>query len=147
MTLRSVPMDTVTTIITSGGAVRGHVAEATLLSRYLRMVLEWRGELREEAASRSTWENIRKVLPELDDPAWIMVVSNSLHAEKARIYLRRQRPDLADRLIPADDHRFGELVLLKPILAVVGLLKLRVLRCAVALRHQRSTWNGVEDRR
>ena len=128
MALRSVPIDTVTTIITSGGAVRGPVAEATLLSRYLRMVLEWRGELREETASRSAWENIRKVIPELDDPGWIMLVSNSLRAEKARIYLRRQRPDLADRLIPADDYRFGEMTLLKPILALVGLFKLRILR-------------------
>jgi hypothetical protein len=56
-----------------------------------------------------------------------MLVSNSLHAEKARTFLRRQRPDLADRLAPAGDYRVGEMALLKPVLAVIGLAKLRAL--------------------
>jgi hypothetical protein len=45
----------------------------------------------------------------------------SLHAEKARRYLRRQRPDLGDRLVPGADYRFGELIWVKPVLAVAGL--------------------------
>ncbi|WP_267423260.1 MULTISPECIES: YdcF family protein [unclassified Curtobacterium] len=128
MALRSVPVGTTTTIITSGGAVRGPIPEATLLARHLRTELGWHGPLHEEPASRSTWENIRNVTPWLEDAAWIMLVSNSVHAEKARAYLRRQRPDLADRLVPARDHRFGEMTLFKPVLAVVGLIKLRSLR-------------------
>jgi uncharacterized SAM-binding protein YcdF (DUF218 family) len=128
MALRSVPQGALTTIVTSGGAVRGPVPEATLLARYLRDVLMWRGALVQETASRSTWNNVANVIPELEGSEWIMLVSNSLHAEKARVYLRRQRPDLADRLVRAADYRFGEMTLIKPILAVVGLLRLRSLR-------------------
>lgn len=128
MALRSVPEGAVTTIVTSGGAVRGPVPEATLLAQYLRDVLDWQGPLVEETASRSTWNNVANVIPELEDAEWIMLVSNSLHAEKARVYLRRRRPDLAERLVRAADHRCGEMILIKPILAVIGLMKLRALR-------------------
>ncbi|WP_323741614.1 ElyC/SanA/YdcF family protein [Curtobacterium sp. VKM Ac-2865] len=128
MALRSVPVGALTTIVTSGGAVRGPVPEATLVARHLRDVLLWRGPLVEETTSRSTWNNVANVIPELEDADWIMLVSNSLHAEKARVYLRRQRPDLADRLVRAADYRVGEMTLIKPILTVIGLLKLRTLR-------------------
>lgn len=128
MALRSVPAGTSTTIIASGGAVRGSIPEATLLARYLHDDLGWNGPLHEETTSRSTWENIKNVTPLLEDAQWIMLVSNSLHAEKARIYLRRQRPDLAARLVPGRDYRLGEMTLFKPVLAVVGIIKLRSLR-------------------
>jgi len=130
MALRSVPDPpaTTTTIVTSGGAVRGPVAEATLLAQYLREDLGWRGTITEETSSRSTWENIRNVIPGLEDTQWIMLVSNSLHAEKARIALRRLRPDLAARLVPANDYSVGEMMWFKPALAVIGLVKLRALR-------------------
>jgi uncharacterized SAM-binding protein YcdF (DUF218 family) len=131
MALRSIPSGEPTTIVTSGGAVRGPVPEATLLARHFRETLGWRGTIIEETASRSTWNNVANVLPLLDEAAWIMVVSNSLHAEKARELLRRQRPDLAVRLVPAADYRFGEMALAKPVLAAVGLLKLAGLRHSV----------------
>lgn len=47
--------------------------------------------------------------------------SNSLHAERARGCLWKLRPDLAVRLVPSADYRFGELILLKPLLAAIGL--------------------------
>jgi uncharacterized SAM-binding protein YcdF (DUF218 family) len=131
MALRSVPSGVPTTIVTSGGAVRGPVPEATLLALHLRETLGWRGTIIEETASRSTWNNVENVLPWLDEAAWIMLVSNSLHAEKARELLRRQRPDLAVRLVPAADYRFGEMALVKPVLGAVGLLKLATLRRSV----------------
>jgi uncharacterized SAM-binding protein YcdF (DUF218 family) len=128
MAVRSVPRGSATTIVTSGGAVRGPVPEATLLAQYLRDRLGWRGPLIEETTSRSTWNNVANVVPLLERADWIMLVSNGLHAEKARIFLARQRPDLAARLLPAADFRVGEMVLLKPALAVIGLVKLRRLR-------------------
>jgi uncharacterized SAM-binding protein YcdF (DUF218 family) len=128
MALRSIPDGTSTTIVTSGGAVRGPIPEATLLARHLRNRLGWHGLLHDEITSRSTWENIQNVTPWLEDAQWIMLVSNSLHAEKARTYLRRQRPDLAARLVPGRDYRLGEMTLFKPVLAVVGLIELRSLR-------------------
>jgi len=115
------------TIITSGGSVRGSVAEAILLARHIRSDLGWDGPLIEETASTSTWENVRNVIPDLESADWIVFASNALHAEKAREYLRRQRPDLAARLVRGREHRFGEMSHVKPLFAVVGLLKLRAL--------------------
>ncbi len=54
-----------------------------------------------------------------------LCVSHSLHAEKGREYLWRQRPDLATRLVRGRDYRLGEWVLVKPALAVLGLRNLR----------------------
>ncbi|WP_123680396.1 ElyC/SanA/YdcF family protein [Curtobacterium sp. PhB115] len=115
-------------IICSGGAVRGAVSEAELLSRFIREDLAWKGTVRVEDASTSTWENVRNVVPMLEDVDWIAFASGSLHAEKAREYLRRQRPDLAMRLAPVPEYRFGEMSIVKPLFAVVGLWKLRALR-------------------
>lgn len=49
---------------------------------------------------------------------------------EARVYLRRQRPDLAARLAPGRDHVVGEWLLAKPVLAVHGVLSLRAVRAA-----------------
>jgi uncharacterized SAM-binding protein YcdF (DUF218 family) len=108
-------------LVLCGGAVGGPVAEAELMARYAREGCGYAGELMTETRSRSTWENVRNVIPLIEDADRIKIVSNSLHAEKARRYLRRQRPDLGDRLVPGADYRFGELILAKPVLAVVGL--------------------------
>lgn len=112
------------TIICSGGPVRGSVAEAELLHRYLRSSLGWSGRIIVEDESRTTWENVRNVAPLLVDADWIIFASNSLHAERARAYLRRQQPELAARLVPGRDHRWGEMAALKPMFAAVGLWKL-----------------------
>ena len=116
-------------LVLCGGAAGGPVAEAEPMARYARE-RGFRGELALETKSRSTWENVLGAVPLIEDADRIKIVSNSLHAEKARRYLRRQRPDLADRLVPAEDYRFGELLPLKPVLAVIGKAKLRKLRPA-----------------
>ncbi|MFZ6993251.1 YdcF family protein [Curtobacterium sp. RRHDQ66] len=116
-----------TTIVTSGGSVRGSVSEASMLARVIR-AHGWDGPLVEETTSTNTWENVRNAIPELESAAWIVFASNALHAEKAREYLRRQRPDLAARLVRGQEHRFGEMFHVKPAFAVVGLVKLRALR-------------------
>ncbi|WP_439693193.1 YdcF family protein [Curtobacterium sp. SP.BCo] len=113
------------TIICSGGAVHGAVPEAELLRRHIIGSFGWHGRLLVETESTSTWENVRNVVPLIEDADWVAFASNGLHAEKARIYLARQRPDLADKLVAAEDYRVGEAVLLKPVFAVVGLAKLR----------------------
>ncbi|AOX67639.1 hypothetical protein BJK06_08145 [Curtobacterium sp. BH-2-1-1] len=112
-------------ILCSGGAVRGTVAEAVLLRDYIENSLGWDGPVSIEPDSRSTWENVRNALPWIESADRVAFASNGLHAEKARIYLGRQRPELAERLVAADDYRFGEMSLLKPVFAAVGLWKLR----------------------
>lgn len=103
----------------------GTVAEAGLLRDYIENCLGWDGPVSIEPDSRSTWENVRNALPWIESAGWVAFASNGLHADKARVYLRRQRPELAERLAAADDYRFGEMILLKPVFAAVGLWKLR----------------------
>jgi uncharacterized SAM-binding protein YcdF (DUF218 family) len=108
-------------LVLSGGPVAGSVPEAELMARYARE-LGYTGVLITELTSRSTRENIENVLPLIEDADRIKIVSNSVHAGRARGYLWRLRPDLAERLVPAADYRFGELILLKPILGVLDLV-------------------------
>lgn len=115
-----------TTIVCSGGAVRGSIPEALLLRQYIVGRLHWQGEVLVEPRSSSTWENVHNVLPLVEPFDWIAFASNGLHAVKARIYLARQRPELVGRLIAADDYRLGEMTWMKPVFAAVGLVKLRV---------------------
>ncbi|WP_211129074.1 YdcF family protein [Sinomonas albida] len=112
-------------LILSGGGVGSEVPEAELMASYARERRGYDGPLLTETASRTTWENIQNTIPLIEDADRIKIVSNSLHAEKGRAYLRKLRPDLADRLVQADEYRFGELIWLKPVLAVVGIENLR----------------------
>ncbi|MCA2177551.1 YdcF family protein [Nonomuraea glycinis] len=81
-----------------------------------------------EDRSATTWENITNVIPLLENADRIKIVSQPAHALKARAYLRRQRPDLAERLVRADDYRPGEWMAVKPLLALYGLWTLRGLK-------------------
>jgi uncharacterized SAM-binding protein YcdF (DUF218 family) len=128
--LRSRSAGTDSLLVVCGGAVAGAVPEADLLAAHAR-ALGYRGRVAFDRESRSTWENVRNAIPYLEDADQIKIVSNSLHSEKARIYLARMRPDLAARLRRADEHRFGELVLVKPFAAIRGLWELRGARRSV----------------
>ncbi|WP_037715225.1 MULTISPECIES: YdcF family protein [Actinomycetes] len=114
-------------LVLCGGAVGGPEPEASLMARYAR-AHGYRGPLVLETESRSTWENVLHAVPLIEDADRIKIVSDSLHAEKARHYLRRLRPDLAERLVPAREYRFGEWMAAKPVLAVMGKRSLRRLR-------------------
>jgi DUF218 domain len=112
-------------LVLCGGAVGGSRSEAELMAHYARQSCGYAGELITDAGSRSTWENVRNAIPMIEHADRIKIVSNSLHAERARLYLWQLRPDLADRLVPAADYRFGELIVLKPGLAAIGRKHLR----------------------
>lgn len=119
-----------TVVIFSGGPVGNDIAEARLMADHALSALHFKGRVLVEDRSRTTWENITHVAPLLEDAQRIAIVSQPAHALKARAYLRRQRPDLADRLVRADDYRLGEWTLLKPLLAAYGLWTLRGLTAA-----------------
>ncbi|RCH64950.1 YdcF family protein [Streptomyces sp. SDr-06] len=125
--IRSVDADRAreTHVIFSGGAPGGGVAEAELMADYAQSVLGFDGSVLLEDKSTTTWENITNVIPLLEDVDRIKIVSQPAHALKARAYLRRQRPDLAKRLVRADDYRPGEWLIVKPLLALYGLWSLR----------------------
>ncbi|GAA4536819.1 YdcF family protein [Nonomuraea ferruginea] len=137
--IRSVATDT--RLIFSGGATGSGAAEARLMADYAKSVLGFDGAVLLEDQSATTWENITNVIPLLEDVDRIKIVSQPAHALKARAYLRRQRPDLAERLVRADDYRPGEWTVVKPLLALYGLWTLRGLKAderRISRRQQRS---------
>ncbi|MFD9125568.1 YdcF family protein [Kitasatospora sp. NPDC059571] len=125
--IRSVSRDSAreTRVIFSGGSTGNGAAEARMMADYAKSVLKFDGTAVLEDRSTTTWENIANVIPLLEDADRIKIASQPAHALKARAYLRRQRPDLAERLVRADDYRLGEWVVVKPLLALHGLRTLR----------------------
>jgi uncharacterized SAM-binding protein YcdF (DUF218 family) len=117
-----------TRVIFSGSATSTSAAEAQLMADYAKSVLEFDGTVLLEDRSRTTWENVTNVIPLLEDVDRIKFASQPAHALKARAYLRRQRPDLAERLVLADDYRLGEWLFVKPLMALYGLWTLRNLK-------------------
>ncbi|MFD5402293.1 YdcF family protein [Streptomyces griseorubiginosus] len=116
-----------TRVIFSGGENGAGGTEAQLMADYARSALAFDGTVLLEDRSTTTWENITNVIPLIEDVDRIKIVSQPAHALKARAYLRRQRPDLAAKLVRAEDYRVGEWMLVKPLLALYGLWTLRVL--------------------
>lgn len=108
-------------LVLCGGAVGGEVPEAVLMARYARESRRYTGAILLDTESTTTWENLRNAIPLIEDADSIAIVSNSLHAEKGRNYLRALRPDLGARLRQAEDYRFGEIALVKPVAAVAGI--------------------------
>ncbi|MFD3745226.1 YdcF family protein [Nocardia sp. NPDC058633] len=133
--LRSIdPAAPRTRLVLCGGACAGPRSEASLMARYAREGCGYDGELVLEQASRSTWENIAFAIPLLRDVDRIKIVSLPTHAETARHYLAEQSPELAARLVPGQEYRFGEWLPLKPVFALYGIAK--------KLRHARADDGG-----
>lgn len=94
-------------MIFTGGGPPGAVTEAEAMARYARETLGVPAEkIRLETAARNTWENITFALPFVESAATIAIASDPLHAARGRRYLHRIRPELAARVVPADDYRF-----------------------------------------
>lgn len=111
--IRSIDRTADSVLVLCGGTVHSEVSEAEVMERFAREELEYTGRIVLEPESRSTWQNIENAIPLIEHADAIKIVSNSPHAEVAREYLWRQRPDIAERLVRADEHRFGEIVPMK----------------------------------
>lgn len=111
-------------LVTCGGPVEGPVPEADLLAAYARE-RGYAGPIVRDRTSRTTWENVRNAIPYLEGAGTIAVVSDAVHAEKARAHLWAQRPDLADRLVRGREYRFGEVAWMKPLASAVGRHRMR----------------------
>ena len=138
--LRSIDPSAIRSVLVlCGGTVAGQVSEAELMAAYARE-LGFEGQILCDSESRSTWENITNAVPLIGTVDRIKIVSNSLHAEKARLYLHRQSPELAARLVRAQDYRPGEWTPLKPVPAAYGLWDLARARTA-----GQESLSGVSD--
>jgi uncharacterized SAM-binding protein YcdF (DUF218 family) len=132
--LRSIDGSDATLVFCGGGNPRGGAPEGPLMAGYA----EERGHSANvivEDRSRTTWENIENAIPLIKDASRIKVVSNPLHAQKGRMYLRHQCPEVAGRLVRGADYRFGEWMALKPVFAAYGLLDLHRSRRNLESRH------------
>jgi uncharacterized SAM-binding protein YcdF (DUF218 family) len=112
-------------LVLSGGSTAGPQTEAAVMAAYARTALAYPGQIVLEEGSRSTWENVTNVLPLIVDADQIKIVSNPMHALKARAYLQLQRPDLASRITRSSDYRLAEWLPLKPLFAAYGRWTLR----------------------
>ena len=99
-------------LVLCGGAVGGDVSETAVMARYARSRYGVQ-DLVVADESRTAWENIENVIPLVEGFDRINIVSNPLHARKARLYMTWQRPDLALRLARGAEYRFGEWMPLK----------------------------------
>ncbi len=116
---RSISPEAASTIVVCTGAGTGDgPSEADVLAGLLRASGVPDELIVLEARARTTWQNMQFSAPLIGGADVIRVASNSLHALRARRFLARQRPDLAQRLAPARDYRFGEYWWLKTPLAI-----------------------------
>lgn len=97
------------TLIFTGGAVRRDWPEAEVMARYTRDTFGIPADrIVTETEAETTWQNIEFTTPIIEHADRIKIASDPMHAARARRYLLLQRPDLAARLTPAADYRFGE---------------------------------------
>ena len=92
-------------VVFTGGARKHGSSEAAAMATHARDVLGLSAEIRLEDRSMTTWENIAFALPMVADADVIKIVSDPLHAARARTYVRAQQPDLATRLVAVDNYR------------------------------------------
>jgi uncharacterized SAM-binding protein YcdF (DUF218 family) len=108
------------TMIFCGGVTRAGVkSEAAAMADYAVLKGLPATAVVLEDRSHSTWQNI-EYMRRLVGPGPIVIASNTFHARKARAYVWKQDHALAKQLQRGSDYRLGELLLLKPLLALYG---------------------------
>lgn len=89
-------------------ATDGDRSEAAVMADHARLRGLRAEEVLLEEESSTTFENVRNALPLVEDCEHIALVSNACHALRGRRHVQQLRPDLAERLVCADDHRWFE---------------------------------------
>ncbi len=102
-----------TTLVFTGADTRRKNSEAAVMAQIARDFGVPDSQIVLEEHATSTWENIAYTIDLMEAADVIQIVSTPMHARRARWYLLRQRPDLTEKLAPADDYHFGEHPLMK----------------------------------
>jgi hypothetical protein len=111
----------------TGAATRGGLSEAAVMADHAECRFGVpRAHIVLEEQATTTWENIGFSIPLLADATSIRIASNTFHARRARRYLAKRSPELAERLRRGRDYLPLEFAPLKPVLA--GYELVRILR-------------------
>jgi uncharacterized SAM-binding protein YcdF (DUF218 family) len=92
-------------MVLCGGAVRRSVPEAEVMRDLAIEAGLDPAVLVVEGASRTTWENVKYAAPLLEHCEVVLLVSDPMHAARARKYWCRQFPADAERVVVAKTHR------------------------------------------
>lgn len=92
-------------MVLSGAAVKNHIIEAKTMAKVAHSLGVRSDQMLLETQARNTWENIKLSIPLVEKYDRILVVSSNLHAQRARRYLCKQRPDLCDRTFVTVEYR------------------------------------------
>jgi len=95
-------------IIFSGGDSKGGPPEAEVMAGYAQSLGVPKSIVVTERAASNTRENIAFSLPLAQGYDRLAIVSDPLHAARARRYLWQQCPAAARKLVSAGEYRFGE---------------------------------------
>jgi uncharacterized SAM-binding protein YcdF (DUF218 family) len=85
-------------IVMCGGARKNPIVEADVMVRLARELGVDADALVAERRSTTTWENVSEAAPLVRDCAAVHIVSQPLHAARARRYWLRQFPDDGNRV-------------------------------------------------
>jgi uncharacterized SAM-binding protein YcdF (DUF218 family) len=86
-------------IVFSGAAVKNQIVEAKAMAQLAYGLGIQSSQIELETHARNTWENIKFSIPSLEKYDRILITSDSLHAQRGRRYLCKQRPNLCGRAI------------------------------------------------
>lgn len=112
-------------ILFAGGSKRGR-SEAAIMADYAIENGFPAERIRLEEQSRTTWENISNNLAVFEMATEIRFASNTFHARRARQYLAKQAPHLADRLRRGRDFVWFEYAPFKAYLVAYEFIESRI---------------------
>lgn len=95
-------------IVVSGAAGRGLPSEADVMGDYARARGVPSASIVRETRARTTRENVLFSTRALADADDIMIISDPLHALRARVAMREFAPDLSARVVSTPGYRIGE---------------------------------------
>jgi uncharacterized SAM-binding protein YcdF (DUF218 family) len=88
-------------IVFSGGAVRNQYAEARTMAEIAHGLGVPEHDMAVEDHARTTWENIGCSARYLENAKTVLLVSDSIHAQRAKRYACRQNPSLCSNMVAA----------------------------------------------
>jgi uncharacterized SAM-binding protein YcdF (DUF218 family) len=103
--VRAYRHDRCSQLVFSGSAVKNQMVEAEMMAKLASSDGVPSSRILMETQAQNTWENIKFSMPFLEKYDSIIIASDSLHAQRGRRYLCKQRPDLCGHTFVAAEYR------------------------------------------